>query len=567
MSEEKLNGESKKQSNFIRDIIDEDLKSGKHKTVHTRFPPEPNGYLHIGHAKSICLNFGLAIDYNGKCNLRFDDTNPTKEEQEYVDSIKEDIKWLGFDWQDREYYASDYFEQLYEYAITLIKKGKAYVDSLTADQIRETRGTPTEAGKESPYRNRSVDENLDLFEKMKNGKFKEGEYVLRAKIDMASPNLNMRDPVMYRILHKSHHRTGSKWCIYPMYDWAHGQSDSIERITHSLCTLEFENHRPLYDWFVQELEIYPPRQIEFARLNLSYTIMSKRKLLSLVEGKLVDGWDDPRLPTISGLRRRGYTPESIRNFSERVGMAKRENTIDVSLLEFSVREDLNLKAKRVMAVLNPLKVVITNYPDDQTEDLEAVNNPEDSSMGTRSLPFSKEIFIDKDDFREVPPPKFHRLSPGKEVRLRYAYIITCDEVIKDKNSGEVIELRCTYFPDTKSGSGTSSKKAKGTIHWVSAQHAFEAEVRLYDRLFSVEDPEGEEGKEFTEFLNPNSLEILNNCKLEPSLKNALAGEKFQFERIGYFCVDAKYSKVNLPVFNRIVTLRDSWAKIEQAGKN
>ena len=566
MNQEEIKNEGKKPTNFIRDIIDEDLKSGKHTEIHTRFPPEPNGYLHIGHAKSICLNFGLAIDYNGLCNLRFDDTNPTKEEQEYVDSIKEDVRWLGFDWQDREYFASDYFDQLYEYAIKLIQKGKAYVDSLTADQIRETRGTPTEAGKESPYRNRSVEENLDLFERMKNGEFKEGEYVLRAKIDMASPNLNMRDPVMYRILHKSHHRTGSKWCIYPMYDWAHGQSDSIERITHSLCTLEFENHRPLYDWFVQELEIYPPRQIEFARLNLSYTIMSKRKLLSLVEGKYVDGWDDPRMPTISGLRRRGYTPESIRNFSERVGMAKRENTIDVSLLEFSVREDLNMKAKRVMAVLNPLKVVITNYPDEQTEELEAVNNPEDLSMGTRTLPFSKEIYIDKDDFREVPPPKFHRLSPGKEVRLRYAYIIRCDEVIKDKNSGEVIELRCTYFPDTKSGSGTSSKKAKGTIHWVDSKNAFEAEVRLYDRLFSVEDPEGEEGKDFTEFLNPNSLEILNNCKLEPSLKSALPGEKFQFERIGYFCVDTKYSKESSPVFNRIVTLRDSWAKIEQAGK-
>jgi len=566
MSQEEIKGEDKKQSNFIREIIEEDLKTGKHNTVHTRFPPEPNGYLHIGHAKSICLNFGLAIDYKGNCNLRFDDTNPTKEEQEYVDSIKEDVRWLGFDWEDREYYASDYFEQLYEYAIKLIQKGKAYVDSLTADQIRETRGTPTEAGKESPYRNRSVEENLDLFQRMKNGEFKEGELVLRAKIDMASPNLNMRDPVMYRILHKSHHRTGSKWCIYPMYDWAHGQSDSIERITHSLCTLEFENHRPLYDWFVQELEIYPPRQIEFARLNLSYTIMSKRKLLSLVEGKYVDGWDDPRMPTISGLRRRGYTPESIRNFSERVGMAKRENMIDVSLLEFSVRENLNLKAKRVMAVLNPLKVVITNYPDDQTEKLEAINNPEDLSMGTRTLPFCKEIYIDRDDFREVPPPKFHRLSPGKEVRLRYAYIIRCDEVIKDKSSGEVNELRCTYFLDTKSGSGTSLKKAKGTIHWVSAQHAFEAEVRLYDRLFSVEDPEGEEGKDFTEFLNPDSLEILNNSKLEPSLKSALPGEKYQFERIGYFCVDTKYSKAGSPVFNRIVTLRDSWAKIEQAGK-
>ncbi len=474
MSNEENNNESKKQSNFIRDIIDEDLKTNKHDgRVNTRFPPEPNGYLHIGHAKSICLNFGLAIDYKGLCNLRFDDTNPTKEEQEYVDSIKEDIKWLGFDWQDREYYASDYFDQLYEYAIKLIKKGKAYVDSLNADQIKEFRGTPTEPGKESPFRNRSVEENLDLFVRMKNGDFKEGEHVLRAKIDMSSSNLNMRDPVMYRILHKSHHRTGNKWCIYPMYDWAHGQSDSIEKITHSLCTLEFENHRPLYDWFIKELEIYPPQQIEFARLNLSYTIMSKRKLLALVEKKYVDGWDDPRMPTISGLRRRGYTPESVRNFSDRVGIAKRENTIDVSLLEFSVREDLNIRAKRVMAVLNPLKIVITNYPNDQTEELEAINNPEDNSMGTRLLPFSKEIFIDKEDFREVPPPKYHRLSVGKEVRLRYAYIIRCDEMIKDNNSGEVIELKCTYFPDTKSGSGKSSKKAKGTIHWVSAKHAFE----------------------------------------------------------------------------------------------
>lgn len=566
MSQEEIKNENKKPSNFIREIIEKDLKSGKHTTVHTRFPPEPNGYLHIGHAKSICLNFGLAIDYHGKCNLRFDDTNPTKEEQEYVDSIKEDVRWLGFDWEDREYYASDYFDQLYEYALKLIRKGKAYVDSLNTDQIREFRGTPTEPGKESPFRNRSIEENLELFERMKNGDFKEGELVLRAKIDMASPNLNMRDPVMYRILHKSHHRTGNKWCIYPMYDWAHGQSDSIERITHSLCTLEFENHRPLYDWFIQELEIYPPRQIEFARLNLSYTIMSKRKLLSLVEGKYVDGWDDPRMPTISGLRRRGYTPESIRNFSDRVGIAKRENTIDLSLLEFSIREDLNLKAKRVMAVLNPLKIIITNYPDNQTEELEAINNPEDLSMGTRSLPFCKEIFIDKDDFREVPPPKFHRLSPGKEVRLRYAYIIKCDEVIKDKNTGEVTELHCTYFPDTKSGTGTSSKKAKGTIHWVSAKHAFNAEVRLYDRLFSVADPEGEEGKEFTDFLNPDSLEILQNCKLEPSLMNSIIGEKFQFERLGYFCVDSKYSKPGSPVFNRIVTLRDSWAKLEQAGK-
>ena len=568
MSTEELNNDSKKQSNFIREIIDEDLRTNKHNgRVQTRFPPEPNGYLHIGHAKSICLNFGLAQDYNGLCNLRFDDTNPTKEEQEYVDSIKEDIRWLGFDWDDREYYASDYFDQLFEYAIKLIKKGKAYVDSITAEEIRDLRGTPTEPGKESPYRTRSVEENLDLFYKMKNGEFKEGEHVLRAKIDMASPNLNMRDPVMYRILHKSHHRTGNKWCIYPVYDWAHGQSDSIEKITHSLCTLEFENHRPLYDWFIKELEIYPPRQIEFARLNLSYTIMSKRKLLALVEGKYVDGWDDPRMPTISGLRRRGYTPDSIKNFSERVGIAKRENTIDVSLLEFSIREDLNKHAKRVLAVLNPLKLVITNYPDEQIEELDAVNNPEDPSMGTRKIPFSKELFIEKDDFREVPPPKFHRLSPGKEVRLRYAYIIRCDEVIKDETTGELLEIRCTYFPDTKSGSGTSTKKTKGTIHWVSASRFFETEVRLYDRLFSVEDPESEEGKDFTELLNPNFLQILNNCKLENSLKSASPGEKFQFERTGYFCVDTKYSKEGSPVFNRIVTLRDSWAKIAQMGKN
>ncbi len=566
MDKEETKNEINKPSNFIREIIDEDLKSGKHSEIHTRFPPEPNGYLHIGHAKSICLNFGLAADYRGKCNLRFDDTNPTKEEQEYVDSIKEDIRWLGFDWEDREYYASDYFEQLYEYALKLIKKGKAYVDSLNADQIRELRGTPTEAGKESPDRYRTIEENLNLFERMKNSEFKEGELVLRAKIDMASPNLNMRDPVMYRVLHKSHHRTGDKWCIYPMYDWAHGQSDSIEKITHSLCTLEFENHRPLYDWFIQELEIYPPRQIEFARLNLSYTIMSKRKLLSLVEKKYVDGWDDPRMPTISGLRRRGYTPESIKNFADRVGIAKRENTIDVSLLEFSVREDLNIRARRVMAVLNPLKVIITNYPENQTEELDAINNPEDSSMGTRKIPFCREILIDRDDFREVPPPKFHRLFPGSEVRLRYAYIIKCDEIVKDQTTGEVTELHCTYFPDTKSGSGSSQKKAKGTIHWVSAKHAIDAEVRLYDRLFSVEDPEADKGKEFTDFLNPNSLEILNVCKLEPSLKFAEPGNKYQFERTGYFCVDSKFSKKESPVFNRIVTLKDSWLKIEQAGK-
>jgi glutaminyl-tRNA synthetase len=565
MNQQETTNENVKSSNFIRDIIDEDLKSGKHQKIHTRFPPEPNGYLHIGHAKSICLNFGLAKDYKGLCNLRFDDTNPTKEEQEYVDSIKEDIKWLGFDWDGREYFASDYFDQLYEFAIKLIKKGKAYVDSLNADQIREYRGTPTQSGKESPFRNRSVEENLEIFTKMKNGEFKEGEHVLRARIDMSSPNLNMRDPVMYRILHKSHHRTGDKWCIYPMYDWAHGQSDSIEKITHSLCTLEFENHRPLYDWFIKEIEIYAPRQIEFARLNLNYTIMSKRKLLALVEGKYVDGWDDPRMPTISGLRRRGYTPESIRNFSERVGIAKRENIIDVSLLEFSVREDLNLRANRVMAVLDPIKVVITNYPKEQTEELDAINNPEDDLKGKRKISFSREIFIEREDFKEIPPPKFHRLTPGKEVRLRYAYIISCDEVIKDDN-GEIVELRCSYFQDTKSGSGTSSKKAKGTIHWVSAATAINAEVRLYDRLFSAEDPEGEEGKDFKEFINADSLKVLNNCKLEPSLKDSKPGERFQFERLGYFCVDTKYSKAGAPVFNRIVTLRDSWAKIKQAGK-
>jgi glutaminyl-tRNA synthetase len=564
MSKQQEDNDVKKPTNFIREIIDEDLSTNKYNgKVNTRFPPEPNGYLHIGHAKSICLNFGLAKDYGGLSNLRFDDTNPTKEEQEYVDSIKEDISWLGFDWEDREFYASDYFDTLYEYAKKLIKKGKAYIDSLTADQIREFRGTPTEPGKESPYRNRSIEENLDLFEQMKNGKYKEGEHVLRAKIDMSSSNLNMRDPVLYRILHRHHHRTKDKWCIYPMYDMAHGQSDSIEKITHSLCTLEFENHRPLYDWLIEEIEIYAPQQIEFARLNLNYTIMSKRKLLELVEGKFVDGWDDPRMPTISGLRRRGYTPESIRNFSERVGIAKRENIIDVSLLEYSVREDLNKKAQRVMAVLNPLKVIITNYPEDQIEELEAINNPEDPTMGIRKIPFSNEIFIEKNDFQEDPPKKFFRLAPGKEVRLRYGYIIKCNEVIKD-NSGKIIELRCSYDPDTKSGSGKSDKKVKGTIHWVSAICAFEAEVRLYDRLFTVQDPEADSKKEFKEFINPESLVIVDKCKLEPSLKNSEPGDRFQFERLGYFYVDTKYSSNEKLVFNRIVTLRDSWAKIEKS---
>lgn len=550
--------------NFIEEIIDEDLKTNKYNgRVHTRFPPEPNGYLHIGHAKSICLNFGLAKKYNGKCNLRFDDTNPTKEEQEYVDSIMEDVRWLGFQWNGKELYASDYFDELYEYAIKLIKKGKAYVDSQTADEIKDTRGTPTEAGIESPFRNRSVDENLDLFERMKAGEFKDGELVLRAKIDMSSPNMNMRDPIMYRIRHASHHRTGDKWCIYPMYDWAHGQSDSIEGITHSICTLEFENHRPLYDWFIDELEIYHPQQIEFARLNLSYTIMSKRKLLQLVEENIVNGWDDPRMPTISGLRRRGYTPESIRNFADRVGVAKRDNVIDVSLLEFSIREDLNKRAARVMAVLNPLKVIIENYPNDKTEELEAVNNPEDPEMGTRKIPFSGEIFIERDDFMENPPKKFFRLSPGNEVRLRYAYIIKCHKVIKD-NDGNIIELRCSYDPETKSGTGSSNKKVKGTIHWVSAKHALEAEVRLYDRLFNHPDPDGEKDVDFKTHLNPDSLEVLSNCKLEPGLVNTKPGERFQFERLGYFCADIKDCRKDNLVFNRTVTLKDTWAKILKA---
>jgi glutaminyl-tRNA synthetase len=556
-----------KPSNFIKEIIEDDLKTGKYNgRVHTRFPPEPNGYLHIGHAKSICLNFNLAKEYNGLCNIRFDDTNPTKEELEYVESIKEDIKWLGFDWGDREYYASDYFDKLYEYAIKLIKKNKAYVDSRNSDQIRETRGTPTIPGNESPDRNRSVEENLSLFEKMKAGEFKDGEYVLRAKIDMASPNMNMRDPILYRIRHESHHRTGEKWCIYPMYDWAHGQSDSIEGITHSICTLEFENHRPLYDWFIKELGIYHSQQIEFARLNLSYTIMSKRKLLELVESKMVDGWNDPRMPTLSGFRRRGYTPESIRAFSEKVGVAKRNNMIDVALLEHSIREDLNKKAQRVMAVLRPLKVVVENYPDDKIEMMEAVNNPEDLSMGKREIPFSKTIYIEKDDFLEIPPKKFFRLAPGTEVRLRYAYIIKCEEVIKDPESGEILELRCSYDPLTKSGSASSNKKVKGTIHWVSAEQAVDAQVRLYDRLFDVIDPSGDKEKDFKEFINPNSLEILTNCKLEPSLRNYDQGARVQFERLGYFYLEKNNRENNEMVFNRIVPLRDSWAKIEKVQK-
>ncbi len=559
-SENKSN-ETVKSKNFIQEIIEEDLKNGKNDgRVHTRFPPEPNGYLHIGHAKSICLNFGLAQQYGGKTNLRFDDTNPTKEEQEYVDSIKQDVRWLGFDWEEREFFASDYFDQLYEWAIQLIKKEKAFVCDLNADEVRKHRGTLTEPGKESPFRNRSIEENLELFERMRTGEFPDGARTLRAKIDMSHPNLNMRDPVLYRILHAEHHRTGNKWCIYPMYDYAHGQSDSIEGITHSICTLEFEDHRPLYDWFIEQLGIHHPQQIEFARLNLSYTVMSKRKLLQLVEEKIVKGWDDPRMPTISGLRRRGYTPESIRYFAEKVGVAKRENMIDVGLLEHSLREDLNKRAARMMAVLRPLKVVITNYPENQIEELEAVNNPEDPTMGTRKLPFSNIIYIEQDDFREVPPPKYFRLFPGGEARLRYAYIIKCVDVIKDA-SGNVIEIHCTYDAETKSGTGTSQKKVKGTIHWVSAQHAVDAEVRLYDRLFTIENPNGDDWKSF---INQNSLDVLSNAKIEPALATVKSQERFQFERLGYFCVDLDSTSVKL-IFNRAVTLRDTWAKIEKGG--
>ncbi len=554
----------KKTTNFIKAIIDEHLKTGRFgNRVHTRFPPEPNGYLHIGHAKSICLNFGLAEEYGGKCNLRFDDTNPVKEEQEYIDSIIEDVRWLGFDWEDRLFYASDYFEKMYEYAIQLIKKGKAYVDDLSAEEIREYRGTLTKPGKESPYRNRSVEENLDLFERMRNGEFPDGAKVLRAKIDMKSPNLNMRDPVMYRILHATHPRTGDKWCIYPMYDWAHGLEDSIEGITHSICTLEFEDHRPLYDWFLDELGIYHPQQIEFARLNLTYTVMSKRKLLRLVQEGYVDGWDDPRMPTISGLRRRGFTPEAIRDFSDRIGVAKSNSTVDYALLEHVLREDLNKRALRVMAVLNPLKVVITNYPEGQIEWLEAVNNPEDERAGTRQIPFSREIYIERDDFREDAPRKWFRLAPGKEVRLKHAYYITCQEVIKN-DQGEVVELRCTYDPKSRGGWTDDGRKVKGTLHWVSAAHAVKAEVRLYEHLFTKENPEEvEEGQDFTVNINPDSLKVLTDCLIEPGLKEARKGVPYQFLRQGYFCVDSKDSTPERLVFNRTVTLRDSWARIEK----
>lgn len=559
----KETSEGRESLNFIEAIIEEDLKNGKsEKRVHTRFPPEPNGYLHIGHAKSICLNFGLAKKYNGKCNLRFDDTNPSKEEVEYVDSIKEDVRWLGFDWEDREYYASDYFDKLYEFAIQLIKLGLAYVDDQTAEAIAEQKGSPTQPGTESPYRDRTIKENLDLFERMKAGEFEDGTRILRAKIDMASPNMHMRDPMIYRIKHESHHRTGDQWCIYPMYDFAHGQSDYFEGITHSICTLEFEVHRPLYDWFTEHLAVkeYRPRQIEFARLNLNFTIMSKRRLLELVKENHVTGWNDPRMPTISGLRRRGYTAESIRNFAYRIGVAKRDNVIDVALLEHAIKEDLNKRAPRVMAVLNPLKVVITNYPEGQFEELDTVNNPEDESMGIRKLPLSREIFIEKDDFMEDPPRKFFRLGPGREVRLKSAYIIKCEDYVKDEKTGEILELHCTYDPETKSGSG-SDRKVKGTLHWVSAAHAIDAEVRVYDRLFNHEDPAGQKDRDYKEFLNADSLKILTGCKLEPSLSALKPLDKYQFQRQGYFCVDPD-STDKLPVFNRTVPLRDSWAKIQ-----
>lgn len=548
-------------SNFIVEAVEEDLKSGRFDHVQTRFPPEPNGYLHIGHAKALCIDFGIAETFGGVCNLRFDDTNPVKEETEYVDAIKEDIQWLGYKW-GQELYASDYFDQLYDFAIELIKKGKAYVDDLTADQIREYRGTLTEPGKDSPWRNRTVEENLALFEKMRNGEFAEGACVLRARIDMGSSNINMRDPTMYRIIKTPHHRTGSKWCIYPMYDFAHGQSDSVEGVTHSLCDLAYEDHRPLYNWFLDELGLFKTRQIEFARLNVTYTILSKRFLRQLVTDKFVSGWDDPRMPTLGAMRRRGYPALAVRNFIDQVGVAKNENLIDVGLLEFNVRDLLNKSAKRVLAVLNPVKVVITDYPEGQVEQLEAINNPEDPSAGTRTLPFSREIYIEQDDFREVPPPKYFRLTPGREVRLRYGYIIKCEDVVKDPATGEVTEIHCTYDPETRGGYAPDGRKVQGTIHWVSASHAVNAEVRMYDRLFTVENPKKvDEDKTYLDYVNPDSLKVLSDCKVEPSLLNVTKGEQFQFERKGFFCADQD-SKPGKPVFNLTVTLRDSWAKIE-----
>jgi glutaminyl-tRNA synthetase len=548
-------------TDFIRAAVAEDLRAGRYSRVHTRFPPEPNGYLHIGHAKAITVDFGIAADFGGLCNLRFDDTNPVKEDTEYVDNIMADIRWLGYDWEDRLFYASDYFEQLYQYAVTLIKKGKAYVCDLTADEVREYRGTLTEPGRDSPYRNRSAEENLDLFARMRAGEFPDGARTLRAKIDMASGNINLRDPVLYRILHAEHHRTGDAWCIYPMYDFAHGQSDSIEGITHSLCSLEYEDHRPLYDWLIRELEIYAPRQIEFARLNISYTVLSKRKLLQLVKEGRVRGWDDPRMPTLSGLRRRGYTPESLREFCNRIGVTKINSMIDIALLEHCVRDDLNKRALRVMGVLRPLRVVIENYPEDQVEEMEAVNNPEDSGAGTRKVPFGRVIYIEQDDFRETPPPKYFRLAPGREVRLRYAYFIKCVDVVKDAQ-GNMIELRCTYDPATRGGDAPDGRKVKATIHWVAAATAVEAEVRLYDRLFMNPDPEA--SGDFLSDLNPNSLEVLTRCFLEPSLKGASPGAYYQFERNGYFCVDPDSTSDHL-VFNRTVSLKDTWAKVEKAG--
>jgi glutaminyl-tRNA synthetase len=558
--------DSASASDFIRAIVVEDIKTNKRGgRVHTRFPPEPNGYLHIGHAKSICLNFGIASEFSGLCNLRFDDTNPTKEEVEYVDSIKEDVNWLGFDWGDREYYASDYFRQLYEFAVRLIKDGKAYVDSLTADEIREYRGTLTEPGKNSPYRDRSIEENLELFEGMRAGKYKEGEHVLRAKIDMRSPNINMRDPTIYRIRYTPHHRTDSNWCIYPMYDYAHPLSDAIEGISHSICTLEFENNRPLYDWFIAQLDFKePPQQIEFARFNLSYTMMSKRRLLELVREGFVDGWDDPRMPTLSGMRRRGYTPEAIRALCDRTGVSKTNSTVDISLLEYFIREDLNRRSPRVMAVLRPLKVIIDNYPEGKNEEVEAENNPEDPAAGRRLVTFSRVLYIEQDDFREDPPKKYFRLSPGREVRLKHAYYITCTRVVKDESTGEILEVHCTYDPDTRGGWSEDGRKVRGTLHWVSAEHALDAEVRLYELLFTKENPaEEEQGRDFQDNLNPNSLEVLEGVKLEFSLRGAVPGNRYQFLRQGYFCVDPNSSENRL-VFNRTVTLRDSWAKIERS---
>ncbi len=567
-----LENEGQQKLDFVRQIVADDCKSGKWDgRVVTRFPPEPNGYLHIGHAKSICLNFGIASEFGGKCHLRFDDTNPEKEEQEYVDSIIEDVKWLGWDWGKNLFFGSDYFQQMYDRAVELIKKGKAYVCDLNAEQIRQSRGTPTEAGKDSSYRNRSIEENLDLFERMRKGEFPDGSKTLRAKIDMAHPNFNLRDPVMYRIVHASHHRTGDKWYIYPMYDWAHGLEDSIEKITHSICTLEFENHRPLYDWFLEQLGIYHPQQIEFARLNLTYTVMSKRKLLKLVQDKLVAGWDDPRMPTLCGMRRRGFSPAAIRNFCDKISVNKFNSTIDFALLQHCLREELNKSSPRVMAVLNPLKVVIENYPEGKVEYLDAINNPEDTAAGSRQIPFSREIYIERDDFMEEAPKKFFRLAPGREVRLRYAYFITCTSVIKD-SADNITELRCTYDPATRGGDAPDGRKVKSTLHWVCAKNAIGAEVRLYEHLFTKENPDeveacppGREGKDFTAYLNPNSLTKLSGCKVEPYLKNAKPLSRWQFERLGYFCVDSNSKDAKL-IFNRTATLRDEWAKIQQTQK-